>query len=52
MTDQAQKQQQNRPSAVSRWIEDPFRSIYAGIVAQAATLGVLFAGLFGLSQLA
>jgi hypothetical protein len=52
MSNQAAKKHPDQASLISRWIEDPFRSIYAGIVAQAATLAVLFAGLFGLSQVA
>lgn len=47
----AREPKQNR-SRFSRWIEDPFGSIYAGLVAQVATLALLMAGLFGLSQVA
>jgi hypothetical protein len=43
---------QDQPSALSRWIEDPFGSIFAGLIAQVATLALLFAGMFGLSQIA
>lgn len=39
-------------NSLARWIEDPFKSIYAGLAAQAATLAFLMAGLFGLSQVA
>jgi hypothetical protein len=52
MSKQDQNPHQPRPSGLGRWIEDPFGSIYAGLIAQAATLTVLFAGMFGLSQIA
>lgn len=52
MSNPPPKQPQDHSSALSRWIEDPFRSIYAALIAQVVTFAVLFAGMFGLSQLA
>jgi hypothetical protein len=52
MSNQSPQQDQDRPSTISRWIEDPFGAIFAGLIAQVATLAVLFFGMFGLSQIA
>jgi hypothetical protein len=52
MSSQSPKQRQDRPGVLSRWIEDPFGSICAGLIAQVATFALLFAGMFGLSQIA
>jgi hypothetical protein len=44
----------SRPSsrnALARWLEHPFKSIYAGLAAQLATLALLMAGILGLTQL-
>jgi hypothetical protein len=52
MSNESPKQRQDRPGALSRLIEDPFGALCAGLIAQIATFALLFAGMFGLSQIA